>query len=438
MDFRKVINDALRGTDALIAIVGPNWRGTSEGGSARISDANDPVRIEVETALQRDIPVIPVLVGGAIMPKPTELPESLSEFSFRNAAYIDSGRNFDTDVERLVRSMDRVLEEKVNAERIVQTKSWLERRPSRRAVLTGGGLAGVMLVVAAIAMWLGSNQVLRQADISRPPRPLMHDQPASNDVPLSQERERALKSKETFKECVSCPEMVVVPAGNFTMGSPNNEKWRNSNEAPQHRVTIAKPVAISKFEITFNDWDACAAPGDCDQHISDNGWGRGRQPVVNVTWDHTQRYVAWLSKVTGKPYRLLSEAEWEYAARAGTETPYFWGDQIGNSNANCTGCGSQWDGKQPAAVGSFAPNQFDLYDMHGNVKEWVQDCYLTDYSGTPTDGSAWTAGECQARVFRGGSWASVAQLLRSAYRGRGTPNFRNFDLGFRVGRTLTP
>src|SRR5262249_17947659 len=151
------------------------------------------------------------------------------------------------------------------------------------------------------------------------------------------------------------------------------------------------------------DWDACSAYGNCDQ-ISDNGWGRGPQPVINVTWDDANRYVSWLSRITGKHYRLLSEAEYEYAARAGTSTAYPWGNDIGKNQANCNGCGSMWDNKQPAPVGSFASNDFGLYDMVGNVGQWVEDCFHPNYEGAPTNGSAWTTGDCRRRVVRGGSW----------------------------------
>ena len=164
--------------------------------------------------------------------------------------------------------------------------------------------------------------------------------------------ERALKPGNSFKECPkNCPEMVVVPAGQFVMGPSANEKGRLRNEGPQHTVTIARPFAVSKFELTFDEWDACVTYGDCEPLVNDNGWGRGRRPVINVTWDDARRYAAWLSKMTGKTYRLLSEAEWEYAARAGSNKAYSWGDEIGKGNANCNGS------TQTAPVGSFPANQ---------------------------------------------------------------------------------
>jgi formylglycine-generating enzyme required for sulfatase activity len=234
--------------------------------------------------------------------------------------------------------------------------------------------------------------------------------------------------------------MVVLPAGEFMMGSPANEKGRFANEGPQHRVTIARPFAVSKFEVTFADWDACVSVSGCPQEgpANDAGWGRGTRPAIYLSWDDARHYLGWLSRMTGKAYRLLTEAEWEYAARAGKTTTYYWGDEIGKNNANCNGCGSLWDGRQTAPVGSFAPNPFGLYDILGNVWEWVEDCYQDDYSGAPADGSAWTAGNCKFRVIRGGSWLINPLGLRSANRS-GLPTDNRVDgLGFRVGRTLTP
>jgi formylglycine-generating enzyme required for sulfatase activity len=303
----------------------------------------------------------------------------------------------------------------------------LARRRTRRMQALVGAL--VAAIIAGLAAW-------------RYEQPLKEQIYWFTDVRgqvLTTAQERALKpSDPPFKECTDCPEMVVVPAGNFTMGSPATEKDRSDDESPQHGVTIAKPFAVARFELTFDEWDACAAHGDCDPHITSSGWGRGRQPVINVSWDDAQQYVAWLSRMTGQPYRLLTEAEWEYAARAGTTTAYYWGDEIGEGNANCGGCGSQWDYKQTAPVGSFAANAFGLYDMAGNVIQWVQDCYHRDYNGAPTDGSAWTSGDCSGRVLRGGSWYGYARELRPADRyGSSTGSRINWN-GFRVGRTLTP
>ncbi len=264
---------------------------------------------------------------------------------------------------------------------------------------------------------------------------------ASTQVaPLMSIQEKALKPKGTFKECADCPEMVVVPAGSFTMGSPKSEPGRSSDEGPQHKVTIARQFAVGRFEVTFDEWDACAADGGCDGYEpSDEGWGRGRRPVINVSWDDANAYVAWLAKKTGKPYRLLSGSEYEYATRAGTRTAYPWGNAVGKNNANCHACGSQWDARQTAPVGSFPANKFGLYDMVGNVREWTEDCYHDTYSGAPADGSAWIKGaNCYERVVRGGSWLIAPAFLRSASRYWFNADYRLDYLGFRVARALAP
>ena len=246
----------------------------------------------------------------------------------------------------------------------------------------------------------------------------------------------AQQTVPTFRDCPDCPEMVAIPAGTFTMGSPATEARRGDIEGPQHRVTIAKPFALGKYEVTFAEWDACTAAGGCAHRPGDQGWGRGRRPVIDVSWDDAKAYVAWLSRKTGKTYRLPSEAEWEYAARAGTPTRYSWGDEIGSNRANCRGCGSQWDWKQTAPVGSFAPNHMGLHDMHGNVWELVEDCWNGSYNGAPSDGRAWLTGLCRARALRGGSWTDDPGFLRSAYR-VGHPTMLPDDgIGFRLARTL--
>ena len=243
-----------------------------------------------------------------------------------------------------------------------------------------------------------------------------------------------------FRDCPSCPEMVVVPAGSFMMGSPPGEKGRTRTDAegPVHRVTISAPFAVAKYEMTFAEWDACVAEGGCRHRPDDQGWGRGNRPVINVSWEDAKSYVQWLSAKTGKAYRLLSESEWEYAARAGTSTRYSWGDETGRNRANCTGCGSRWQNIKTAPVGSFAANGFGLHDMHGNVWEGVEDCWNDSYRGAPSDGGAWLSGECDTRVFRGGSWNVLSGYMGAALRAGGGTGNRNNIIGFRIARTLTP
>jgi formylglycine-generating enzyme required for sulfatase activity len=256
--------------------------------------------------------------------------------------------------------------------------------------------------------------------------------------PLAAEAERALRPQASFRECAKdCPEMIVIPAGEFMMGSAATETDRYDAEGPQHKVTIARRFAVSRYDVTFAEWDACVTASRCPQ-VGEPDPARRNKPVTSVTWDQAQQYVAWFAEVTGKPYRLPTEAEWEYAARAGTTTAYPWGDEIGEDNANCNGCASAWDGRETSPAGSFKPNGFGLYDMAGNVWQWVQDCYHDDYQGAPADGSAWTGGNCKRRVARGGSWVDRPQLLRAALRLSFSTGFRIANLGFRIARTLTP
>ena len=249
--------------------------------------------------------------------------------------------------------------------------------------------------------------------------------------------ERGPAVVERFRDCAGCPELVVVPAGSYMMGSPASEAGREDVEGPRHRVTIGEPFAVGVYEVTFGEWDACVSGGHCNRYRpSDKGWGRGRRPVVNVSWRDAKGYVEWLSRKTGQGYRLLSEAEWEYVARAGTQTAYHFGKNIASSQANYDQSGH---GKT-VSVGSYAANAFGLHDMHGNVWEWVEDCWNGGYRGAPTDGSAWESGDCGRRVARSGSWRDGPGDLRSAVRLRtwyGT-GFRNNDVGFRIARTLTP
>ena len=254
--------------------------------------------------------------------------------------------------------------------------------------------------------------------------------------------------------------MVVVPAGSFTMGSPPHGAGRSDNEGPQHRVTIPWRFAVGKYEVTRGEFarfvkaTGHAAGDSCWIKVgglipwrerSDRGWRNpgfertDRDPVVCMSWRDAKAYVGWLSEKTSKRYRLLSESEWEYAARAGTTTRYHWGDSIGRNRANCDGCGSRWDDDRTAPVGSFGANRFGLHDMHGNVLEWVEDCWHKTYADAPSDGRAWTAGgNCGRRVLRGGSWLSGPGDLRAASRNWNAAGLRSFDYGFRVARTLSP
>jgi formylglycine-generating enzyme required for sulfatase activity len=251
-----------------------------------------------------------------------------------------------------------------------------------------------------------------------------------------------------FKDCPNCPEMVIVPSGSFNMGSPESEpdreSWKSGSESPQHRVKIAKPFAVGRYPVTFAEWDACVDDGGCggSSYIPrDQGWGRGDRPVIDVSWDGAKLYIQWLSRKTRKEYRLLSEAEREYVTRAGTDTPFWWGSSITPGQANYDGSAEPYKGggqkgdyrQKTLPVKSFKPNPWGLYQVHGNVWDWVEDCWHENYNGAPSDGSAWTTGECKCHVLRGGSWDLNPQALRAAFRNSGiSPGSRGLILGFRV------
>ena len=239
-----------------------------------------------------------------------------------------------------------------------------------------------------------------------------------------------LQAGETFHECDVCPQMVVIQAGRFEMGSDDH----GAREKPRHAVTIPRAFAMGIYEITVGEWDACLREGECRQ--SPEQGREGMLPIANVSWDDALDYVKWLSQKTGRKYRLPTEAEWEYAARAGTATRYWWGDEVGSKRANCDDCGSPWDGKETSPAGTFEPNLFGLYDVHGNVWEWTQDCWNPSYQGAPGDGGPWMRGDCLSRVLRGGSWALDHEYMRSSRRNRYDRDVRYYLNGFRVVREL--
>ena len=314
-------------------------------------------------------------------------------------------------------------------------------------------------VIVGLVGWINQSYIETQWRWWWTLRPIVKSEIWPNVLPSADEKQ--LKPGDNFRECPTyagneqsqqnhfgtengqsifrdfCPDMIVLPAGTFVMGSPSMEGGRQSNEGPQHRVTITKAFAVSKYDVTFDEWITCASAGFCS-YVEDMQWEGHQQPVM-VSWNDAKAYVAWLVKLTGRPYRLLSEAEYEYATRAGKTTPYPWGNDIklnGTPMANCTGCGSE-SNNRPVPVGSFAPNAFGLYDMVGNVDKWTEDCYHGNYDGAPTDGAAWIkGGDCNKRVVRAGAWTDSPDRIRSAARGGSGGLGFGVDLGFRVARTL--
>ena len=252
---------------------------------------------------------------------------------------------------------------------------------------------------------------------------------------------------KSFQDCETCPKMTVIPAGAYVMGAPENDKSADRKERPQHKVTISKPFAVGQFEVTFDEWDACVADRGCAGYRpQDEKWGRGKRPVIRVNWEDAITYTAWLAHKTGKAYRLLSEAEWEYVARAGSNGNFSTGPQLTTYQAVFDGRRSFNGGpkgiraRQTEEVGKFKVNAFGVYDMHGNASEWVSDCWHKSYQNAPVDGSSWDTPDerssCRNKVIRGGSWFNSARDLRSSYRRRYSNHLRSYEVGFRVAREL--
>ncbi len=488
-DFIKVLREEVGKCDTLLAVIGQHWLDASDAeGKRRLDSENDFVRIEIATALQRDIAVIPILLDGAKIPKPEDLPADLQGLSARNGLDVRHS-SFQVDMNRLIAALtSRAGGPHALAEGAARPPEAATTRRRLAPLL----IAGLIAIAGAGGAWFAITprahiaptlpapnqqtaipqpvpQASNSAPTSAPSRPSVAPppaeqspapapQPAAAPAPLpgklspfkvellTPARERALQPNDSFRECTVCPVMTVIAPGTFDMGSPTTEIGRAGSESPQHQVTIGHKFAFGRFSVTFDEWDACVADGGCNGYApADQGWGRGKRPVINVSWKEANAYLAWLSRKTGKPYRLPTEAEREYAARAGTTTPFWWGSSITSEQANYNGTYIYGDAGvrgelrgQSVPVDSFLPNPWGLFQMHGNVSEWTQDCWHDNYyTDPPTDGSAWTSPDCKLRVRRGGSIGSPPQVLRSAARLSGPQDNGQPFIGFRVVRPLS-
>jgi len=304
--------------------------------------------------------------------------------------------------------------ERVHVTGKVQERDWYRVRTDKGA--DGYVYAALLSQAAAPAP--------QPARVETPPPP-----PVAPPAPVASTP--AVSSGKTFKDCPNCPEMAEIAPGTFLMGSERGDP----SEQPAHTVTLASPFAIGRYEVTVDQWKACVAAAGCN-HISDKVPASGNAPISDISWSDAQEYVRWLSSLTGQKYRLPTEAEWEYAARAGSRTRYWWGDTMLPGKAYCKDCGGAWNRDQPADVGSMAANPFGLYDMNGNVWEWVADCWHRNYDGAPRDGSAWTDSDCREHVIRGGSWRDDTTYVHSASRFYYDAYVRYILNGFRVARSL--
>lgn len=430
VDFVHAIQKAVGECNVLVALIGKRWTGGEASGTSRLDNEKDYVRLEVSTALARDIRVIPVLVDGMTMPNEDNLPSPVQPITRRNAIEISNTR-FNYDVEQLIAAVRKSLDaaeakRKADEEQREAEQRRIEAEAQRK--LEEERLREQERQRSEVeARRKADEEKERNRAAQEAERRDAGAQPSTRQ-PVVEQSKRKLEPGTVFRDKLKDgsegPEMVVIPAGRFTMGYTGWFSILNPYEKPAHQVKISKPFAIGRYEVTFEEYVRFDA---------DKG-RRSRRPVINVSWGAAAAYAEWLSAQTRKRYRLPTEAEWEYAARAGTETLYWWGGAVESGMAYCNDGSSKW-GKQTAPVGSFKPNPFGLFDTAGNVWEWVQDSWHGDYKGAPEDGSAWLEVGSDEGVVRGGSWDSPGELTVSSRSPHKHTRRRN-NIGFRLARDL--
>lgn len=458
-NFRKILKSWVEQCEVLLALIGPGWIDAVDPrtGLRRLDNPSDFVRIEIGEALARGIPVVPVLLDGAALPEPERLPDDLKELVDRQAELVEY-RSFDADVERLIRKL------RLGGAPFAPSRPQAPPVPSARSVPPAArGDAATVPLGASVTVPVAATPSparpalpvdeaqLRAEGRIRVTAPFVHGAPGGWLLPGG-------GREEWFRDIYVGPEMVIVPAGGFKMGSPESEMHRSADEGPQHSVVIARPFAVGRHAVTRRqfaafvgatghktDGGAYVWKGDHHEHDVAGSWRApgfeqdDDHPVVCVSWADAQAYVAWLSLQTGKSYRLPTEAEREYVTRAGTTTPYWCGATVDAKVANFRSDLVAAMGGRGATVAaaSLQPNAWGLHSVHGNVWEWCADHWHDSYGGAPVDGSAWlTGGDAGRRVVRGGSWLNFAPILRSAIRFRFAPSQRIMNLGFRVARDL--
>lgn len=484
-DFVAHLDAKVRDCEVLLAVIGPQWLDLrdSSTGMRLLDDPNDFVRIEIESALERDIPVVPVLLDGVSVPRASDLPKSLQPLVRRNGIPVQL-MTFEADVARLMRGLgysnltSPTLKPPPQAERKPDEAAELRKTwdsfPARENIdevtkflarVSGASPgAGLEFEVEHQLRALRGEAERHATELSKA-EARRHSEDAARraEVDRRERTKRAVEAAHVGKSVVErtfvidlsdvanwpAPEMIVIPPGRFLMGAAKREVGASADENPQHEVEINYPFALGRQTVTFAEWDAAQAAGANLKSRDDRGWGRANRPVINVDRNDVLAYLFWLNDTLGlagqsDAYRLPSESEWEYAARAGTATPFSFGATISTHLANYDGNSAYGHGqkgenrKQTMPVGSFPANSFGLYDMHGNVGEMMQDCWNPNYQGAPSDGSAWVNNNGLGRtdVLRGGSWFNGPRDLRSASRTRVGSSHRDSDTGFRVARTL--
>jgi len=373
-DFVEILERWVDSCDVLLALIGPNWVNITDPktGQRRLDNTYDFVRIEIREALRRGIPVVPILLDGTAMPDPGEFPDDLKNLARRQAEFVEF-RTFEHDVERLIAKLTRTSPTSTKA------GDWNNAQSKSSTIMAPAGYA---------------------------------------ETP----KQTGFQPGDIFTDIEGVtPEMVIVPAGEFLMGSGLR----------QHKVTISRSFAVGRFPVIFDEWDKALELGFDGPMLKDK-WGRGRQPVINVSWNEAKSYADWLTSHSGYSYRLLTEAEWEYACRAGSTTYFSFGDD--ESDLGQYAWYRDNAGRQTHPVGEKKPNAFGLYDMHGNIAEWVNDWSGAYERGPQTDPQGPANG--WKRVNRGGSWYNYEHMLHSGSRAFDPPERSGAIFGFRLARAL--
>lgn len=396
VDFAEFLDRAVSRCQVLLVIVGKTWLSvTDSDGKRRLDNPDDFVRIEIESALKQNIPVIPVLLEGAVVPKRSELPKSLQALARRNGIRVGYDPRFHADVSRLIRGIRGLLEGATQP-----TSADLETPIARSKVKSEPYYPKFSFETVVVNS--EAKEIKR-----RPGQAEYYQQVLSDGISL---------------------DMVRIPTGKFFMGSSENEEKRSSSESPQHEVSIST-FWMGKYQVTQKQWRAVANLPKVEQELEaePSYFRNDLRPVEQISWKDAQEFCARLSVVARLSYRLPSEAEWEYACRAGTQTPYYFGQ---STNSQLAPYG--FTARETTDVGKYPPNAFGLHDMHGNVWEWCEDTWHRNYNDAPTDGSAWLNDDEHRRVIRGGSLDLVPKPCRSACRSRRGADVRDFTIGFRI------